>query len=937
MLMLLILLVAAAIRLSHLSEPTPGLHYDEAANGILAADIGLRGERPVFIASYTGKDVFFFYLTGGLMGRIGDSFFALRLVSAFLGILTVAATYWLGAELFGDRRIALVAATLLAVSFWHVLFSRLGFRAISQPLLQALTVAALFRGLRRQSWMWVVLAGVGLGLTGYTYLAARIFPIILLLSLLPLIFSRSNARLRWQQLALFGAVGLIILLPLLVFFLNHPESFWVRVSQVGPRGDSFRALVNSYWRSLGMLFLVGDPYWRFNIPDRPLFNWFWGGLLVVGWLFTLLRWFRQTIDWQRSAYLLLAIAPMFMLLPTALATTEIVPSNLRAIGLIPFIFYLPALGLVLFVESLWLWVVRLLQRWPATAKNETLLQRFQKGAPTVIGGLVLLILVFGSVAVVDAYFNKWSSRQDVFYDTDSDLVAISQYLDNLDLDSETIFLAAPHYRHPTVAFLSDRYDHVKWLPQSQALVFPAEGPALYLFPRNSPLPEWAATYFPSGPYAVGPEGPDGEPLFMVYRRSSPAELKPPFPEMANFSDQLTLLGYDVQSGTAGNSLPLTMFWRVERQTDSGLVPFVHLEDVWGYRWSQLESAAYPAEQWQPGDLIVQRLELPLPDGLPPGPYRLRAGFFDSGTLNQLPLFDDYGRYAGNALRIDNIALAAGQPPDSLPDPPHTLSQSSIPGLQLLGYERAEEQATIGAPIWLALWWQATAPLAPMNSRLELVGSDNKGWILDDAQPANGTYPFEDWPSTQFVIDHHRPRIPTMVPPGDYRLKLRLMGAANDTLLVADLGSLAVSAADRNYSSPTLSYPLAASFGDEIVLLGYDLERVTADQHLLSLAWQAQSEPSSAYTVFVHVLHEDGTCCLWQQDLEPVQGTYPTSHWLNGEVVIDEYTIELPGDLAPGLYPLEVGLYLPETGHRLLVKLPGIRDNDALYLRPIEIQ
>ncbi len=167
------------------------------------------------------------------------------------------------------------------------------------------------------------------------------------------------------------------------------------------------------------------------------------------------------------------------------------------------------------------------------------------------------------------------------------------------------------------------------------MVFPAEGPALYLFPHNSPLPEWAAAYFPSDPYAVGPEGPDGEPLFTVYRRSSPAELVPPFPETANFSDQLTFLGYDVRGGTAGNSLPLTMFWRVERQPTSDLIPFVHLEDGWGYRWSQLESAAYPAEQWQPGDLIVQHLELPLPDGLPPGPYRLRAGFFDSGTLNQL--------------------------------------------------------------------------------------------------------------------------------------------------------------------------------------------------------------------------------------------------------------------------------------------------------------
>ena len=118
------------------------MHFDEAANGLLAADIGLGGERPIFIASYTGKETLFFYLAGVLMQGIGGSLFALRLTSAFLGLLTVAVTYWLGKELLGDRRIAVIAAALLAVSFWHVLLSRLGFRAISQPLLQAITTGA---------------------------------------------------------------------------------------------------------------------------------------------------------------------------------------------------------------------------------------------------------------------------------------------------------------------------------------------------------------------------------------------------------------------------------------------------------------------------------------------------------------------------------------------------------------------------------------------------------------------------------------------------------------------------------------------------------------------------------------------------------------------------------------------------------------------------
>ncbi|NTU63248.1 MAG: hypothetical protein HGB05_07560 [Chloroflexi bacterium] len=49
-----------------------------------------------------------------------------------------------------------------------------------------------------------------------------------------------------------------------------------------------------------------------------------------------------------------------------------------------------------------------------------------------------------------------------------------------------------------------------------------------------------------------------------------------------------------------------------------------------------------------------------------------------------------------------------------------------------------------------------------------------------------------------------------------------------------------------------------------------------------------------------------------KDNQPVNGTYPTSHWMPGEYVVDEYVIPTTEqDVA-----LEVGLYDPETGVRL---------------------
>ena len=60
--MTLALLVAAVLRLPQLTEIPPGVHYDEAAYGLNAGDIGLRGERPVFIPAFTGREPLYLYL-----------------------------------------------------------------------------------------------------------------------------------------------------------------------------------------------------------------------------------------------------------------------------------------------------------------------------------------------------------------------------------------------------------------------------------------------------------------------------------------------------------------------------------------------------------------------------------------------------------------------------------------------------------------------------------------------------------------------------------------------------------------------------------------------------------------------------------------------------------------------------------------------------------
>jgi hypothetical protein len=69
---------------------------------------------------------------------------------------------------------------------------------------------------------------------------------------------------------------------------------------------------------------------------------------------------------------------------------------------------------------------------------------------------------------------------------------------------------------------------------------------------------------------------------------------------------------------------------------------------------------------------------------------------------------------------------------------------------------------------------------------------------------------------------------------------------------------------------------------------------------------------------------------------PRGGAYPTTRWRPGEVVVDPYAIILPDDLPPGEYPVEVGLYLAETGQRLPVS-PGSPGQDAVRLSPFALE
>jgi len=125
---------------------------------------------------------------------------------------------------------------------------------------------------------------------------------------------------------------------------------------------------------------------------------------------------------------------------------------------------------------------------------------------------------------------------------------------------------------------------------------------------------------------------------------------------------------------------------------------------------------------------------------------------------------------------------------------------------------------------------------------------------------------------------------------------------------------------HSFVPPAVPNRLDTDLEGKAHLLGYAVD--PRDVHPgetmhLTLYWQAGFVGDKDYTVFVHVIDQDGR--MWAgQDNWPQNGEFPTSLWMAGEFITDTYEIDLPPDIPPGAYQIEVGMYLLETMERLQV-------------------
>lgn len=191
-----IVLFAAILRLFYLGRIPLSLEWDEVALGYDAYSILQTGKDqfgkflPITFRSLDDyKPPLYVYMAIPSVFIFGLTEFATRLPSAVFGIGAVFLTYFLVIELFDDIQgnfkyfLALMATFLLALSPWHLQFSRAAFETNLSVTVTLLAVYMFLRGVKGSKFLFI-LSAVFFGLSFFSYHSTRVVTPLLLISLL---------------------------------------------------------------------------------------------------------------------------------------------------------------------------------------------------------------------------------------------------------------------------------------------------------------------------------------------------------------------------------------------------------------------------------------------------------------------------------------------------------------------------------------------------------------------------------------------------------------------------------------------------------------------------------------------------------------------------------------------------------------------------------
>jgi 4-amino-4-deoxy-L-arabinose transferase-like glycosyltransferase len=253
-------------------------------------------------------------------------------------------------------------------------------------------------------------------------------------------------------------------------------------------------------------------------------------------------------------------------------------------------------------------------------------------------------------------------------------------------------------------------------------------------------------------------------------------------EDSETGQSVTLLGYSQLNDrvAAGDIAQIALFWQAGEALERRYKVFVHLLDeanhVVGQRDSEPGGGALLTTLWQPGQAVRDNYGLPVHPATPPGSYRVEVGLYDAETGRRLLTPEGEGQVWLEPLVVE-------RPPAPAPAAALGMGQAAAAdfgSLRLLGYDAHrlgfahEPDAPLrpGDVLHVNLYWQAlAAPGGDWQVALRLLDPGGQE-VAAVTAPLAGAYPTSRWQAGDVWRGQFDLPLPAGARPGRYRLQVR---------------------------------------------------------------------------------------------------------------------------------------------------------------------
>jgi hypothetical protein len=242
----------------------------------------LFGHTPLFVEGWVETAKLYLYFNFLIVELFGVSYWSMKLFSVIPGIIACGALFLVARLLCGERT-AFLTALLFAFAHWPVRLSRYGWDVSFQIMAFVVALGLLLLALRQGRIVYAYLCGIAAGISLYSYVGARICVLSLAAFLLwHWLEGRRQDALR-RAAAFFTGVT-VAAFPLLLYYLAHPDSFWLRTTELSVFNNTAPAwaIIDNIWRHALMFFTYGGAYARDNYPGLPMLDPLSGALFITG-------------------------------------------------------------------------------------------------------------------------------------------------------------------------------------------------------------------------------------------------------------------------------------------------------------------------------------------------------------------------------------------------------------------------------------------------------------------------------------------------------------------------------------------------------------------------------------------------------------------------------------------------------------------------------